>query len=289
MNAPVSHMTTPRLPGHSGAWRLPKTCAVYFGQCLQAALLYRAALAIFVISEAFAYAGFIAFWYKAAASNPAQNIYRPMGLVLYFALASFHHGIQHHASSREVGSDIRLGKLSYTIIRPFPFLLQAMLRSMAFTLTYAFLLSPLLVAAFVFVPGLWAECSIGLLQIHWWQYAVALLLGLCSGWIVRIAVGLFAFDMSQIWGPDTFFIALYFAASGAIFPVDLLPAWAMMIAKWTPMYYMVGFPVLTALGRVPPDDFLNQALQGLIVCAALTVMVSLMWRRGIRKFEAIGI
>jgi ABC-2 type transport system permease protein len=276
----------------SGAWRLPKACAVYFGQCLQAALLYRAALAIFVVSEAFAYAGFIAFWYKAAAANPAQTIYRPMGLVLYFALASFHHGIQHHASSREVGSDIRLGKLSYAIIRPFPFLLQAMLRSQAFTLTYAILLSPLLGAALAFVPGLWQEFSVGLSASPgsiWWQYTAAVVIGLMSGWLVRIAVGLFAFDMSQIWGPDTFFIALYFAASGAVFPVDLLPAWATTIVQWTPMYYMVGFPVLTLMGRIPSHEFTGIALQGLAVCAGVLVMVSLMWRRGIRKFEAIGI
>jgi ABC-2 type transport system permease protein len=278
-----------RLIGSSGPWRLPKACAVYFGQCLQAALLYRAALAIFILSEAFAYAGFIAFWHKAATVNPAQTIYKPMALVLYFALASFHHGIQHHASSRDVGGDIRLGKLSYTIIRPFPFLLQALLRSMAFTLTYAVLLSPLLTAALVWVPGLWTEFASGLEHIVWWQYPVALALGLMCGWLIRIAVGLFAFDMSQIWGPDTFFIAVYFAASGAVFPVDLLPLWAMTLVKWTPMYYMVGFPVLTLMGRIPPDQFTEQALQGGVVALCTMVMVSLMWLRGIKKFEAIGI
>ena len=95
-----------------------RASVIYIGQCVQAALLYRSALAIFLISEAFATAGFIAFWYKSAQSNPQQTFYRPMGLVLYFALVTFHHGIQHHAASRELGSDIRLGKLSCSLIRP---------------------------------------------------------------------------------------------------------------------------------------------------------------------------
>ncbi len=269
--------------------RIPKACVIFFGQCLQAALLYRAALAIFIVSEAFAYSGFIAFWYRAAESNPSQTIYRPMSLVLYFALASFHHGIQHHASSRDVGGEIRLGKLSYALIRPFPFLLQAMLRSMAFTLTYSVLLSPLLGVALIIVPGLWTELTQGLMQSMWWHYPLALGIGLFCGWLTRIMIGLIAFDMAQIWGPDTFFIALYFAASGAVYPIDLLPGWAMNAVQWTPMYYMVGFPVLTLMGRIASQDFVPQLVKGFYVIALLLVMVSLMWRRGLRKFEALGI
>jgi len=268
---------------------LLKASGVYFGQCIQAALLYRSALAIFLISEAFAYAGFITFWYKAAASNPSQQIYQPLALVLYFALASFHHSIQHHAASRDLGSDIRLGKLSYAIIRPFPFLLQAALRSMAFTLTYFILLLPLLIGAFVFVPSLWQSFSAGFMPQTWWQYSIALFIGLGCGWFVRMLVGMLAFDMAQIWGPDTFFIALYYAASGAVFPVDLLPIWAMTIVKYTPMYYMVGFPVLTLMGRIPAADFNTEASRGVLVLAMTFILMLLLWRRGIKRFEAIGI
>jgi ABC-2 type transport system permease protein len=268
---------------------LGRASYVYFGQCLQAALMYRSALIIFVFSEAFAYAGFIAFWYKAATSNTSQTFYTPMALVLYFSLVSFHHGIQHHASSREIGSDIRLGKLAYSIVRPFPFLLQAALRSMAFTLTYSFLLSPLLVGVFIFVPNLWTAFCAGLSPGLEWQYPVALAIGLISGWLMRMVVGLLAFDMAQIWGPDTFFIAIYYAASGSTFPVDLLPAWALAVVKWTPMYYMVGFPVLTVMGRVPADHFQGEALRGVAVVLLTLSLLAAMWLRGIKRFEAIGI
>ncbi len=251
--------------------------------------MYRSALAIFVVSEAFAYAGIIAFWYGAANSNPNQAFYKPMALVLYFCLVSFHHGIQHHASSRDIGSDIRLGKLSYSIVRPFPFLLQAGLRSVAFTLTYSLLLAPLVVAAFIFVPDLWTTFCAGILPGAVWQYPVAAAIGLTAGWLVRMVIGVLAFDMAQIWGPDTCFIALYYAASGSVFPVDLLPVWALGIVKWTPMYYMVGFPVLTLMGRLNPVQFQTEALQGCVVVTLTFVILALMWRRGIKVFEAIGI
>ena len=242
-----------------------------------------------MVTEAFAYAGFISFWHKAATSNPAQNIYNPMALVLYFGLASFHHGIQHHASSREIGSDIRLGKLSYSIIRPFPFLLQALLRSVAFTLTYTVLLSPLLLGALAFVPGLLDALKAGLMSNPWWYYPSALVVGLMASWLSRILVGLLAFDMAQIWGPDTFFIALYYSASGVVFPIDLLPIKLLSIAQWTPMYYMIGFPVLTVMGRIPAETFPMELVRGLIVLSITAAAIIFLWRRGIRNFEAIGI
>lgn len=268
---------------------IARASAVYFGQCLQAVLLYRSALLIFVISEAFAYAGFVTFWYKAASSNPNQTIYTANGLVLYFTLAMFHHSIQHHAASRDLGSDIRLGRLTYCIIRPYPFLLQVTLRSIACTATYTVLLSPLLLTAFFVAPSLWREFSLYASSTLVFQYVTALSIALFCGWFVRLVVGLLAFDMAQIWGPDTFFIALYYAASGAIYPIDLLPDWALILAKWTPMYYMVGFPVLTLLHRIPEAEFQAECLRGLVVLLSTFLVMLFMWRRGIKKFEAIGI
>lgn len=262
---------------------------LYFTQCIQAALIYRSSLVIFVVTEAVAYAGFIAFWHKAATSNPKQSVYTPMALVLYFVLASFHHSIQHHTSSRDIGSDIRLGKLSYTIIRPFPYLLQALIRSVAFTLTYAVLLAPILIGALIFIPDLLQEIRVNLTALTLLTYSLALLVGLLASWLIRITVGLLAFDMSQIWGPDTLFIALYYSASGVVFPIDLLPTKLLSIAQWTPMYYMVGFPVLTLMGRIPKDSFYNELSRGCIVLTMTAILIAILWRRGISKFEAIGI
>ncbi len=285
-----SHRDPWELSRSSVAWTTVVNASwLYFTQCIQAALLYRSSLALFVVTEAFAYAGFIAFWYKAAASNPNQTFYTPLALVLYFALASFHHGIQHHTSSRDIGSDIRLGKLSYAIIRPFPYLLQALLRSIAFTITYGVLLLPLLVIAVKLVPGLSQELAKGWSIIPWWQYPIAIVIGIMASCLIRIVIGLLAFDMSQVWGPDTLFIALYYSASGVIFPIDLLPATLLAAAQWTPMYYMVGFPVLTLMGRISNTEFNEHASRGLIVLLATSAIVAILWRRGIKRFEAIGI
>lgn len=266
-----------------------KASLVHFGQCIQTALIYRSSLLIFLLTESFAYAGFIAFWVKAADSNSVQTLYSGLGLASYFVLASFHHAIQDHAAARDIGSDIRLGKLSYALIRPYPFLVSAVIRSTAFTTTRIVLLAPLLILAFALVPGLWNAISPMLHSDLFWQYPMTLILGIACAIVARIVVGMIAFDMNQIWGPDTMLIALYYATSGSVFPVDLAPTWLTSIARWTPTYYMTGFPTLVFMGRIPRVDFLAQWSQGLSVLGILTIFMNLQWRRGIKRFEAIGI
>ncbi len=266
-----------------------RASAIHFGQCIQAALLYRSALLIFLVTESFAYAGFIAFWYQAALHNKAQTVYTGMGLVAYFVIVSFHHAIQDHAATRDIGGEIRLGKLSYAIVRPFPYLLSATLRSVAFTVTRVALLLPLLAIAMIAVPGLLDAIQIQQFTNLIWQYPLALLLAITSAIATRIVIGLIAFDMNQIWGPDTMLIAIYFATSGSAFPIDLAPAWLLKFARWTPTYYMTGFPTLVFLGKVSSENFAFEWLRGICVTMIVIVVATLMWHRGIKRFEAIGI
>lgn len=275
----------------SGLRKFPMldAAAVHFGQCIQAALIYRSALFIFLVTESFSYAGFIAFWYYAAQQNPTQNLYTGMMFVAYFVVVSFHHAIQDHASSRDIGSEIRLGKLSYAIVRPFPYLLLTTLRSAAFSLTRMTLLTPLLVVALVFVPGLFAAVHSYQTTALFWQYPLALVLSLVTAIATRTVIGFIAFDMNQIWGPDTMFIAIYFATSGSAYPIDLAPEWLRQVAAWSPAYYMAGFPALVFLGKITPPDFLTHFSRGILVFMITVLVAGAMWRRGMKRFEAIGI
>jgi ABC-2 type transport system permease protein len=95
--------------------------------------------------------------------------------------------------------------------------------------------------------------------------------------------------MTQTWGPELIFLSIFSFASGVAFPVDLVPDWIYRIIEWTPVYYMVGFPALVFLNRLPEPVVLSGLIHGGIVTALTCVVVALMWRRGLGKFEAVGI
>jgi ABC-2 type transport system permease protein len=269
--------------------RLFRSALLTFAQGLSTSLMYRGSLAIFVVSESLAYAGYIAFWYRASQSSTASTIYNGLELVGYFTLAAFHHTIQDHQTARDVGSDIRLGRLSYAMIRPYPYLLQATARSAATFVSRLALLTPIFLLVTAFIPGFYQMIATDFTIIGGIYYLVALFVAAASAILTRLVVGMLAFDMTQIWGPDTMLIALYFATSGSVFPIDIAPSWLQQIALWSPTFYMTGFPTLVFIGRVSPEQFANYLMHAGIVFVVLSGIATLMWQRGIKRFEAIGI
>lgn len=259
-------------------------------------LLYRGSMFLFAATESISNIGLIAFWYQVAGSTHfnSGSGYTPHLFVAYFLWAGFHHSIQDHGASREIGSDIRLGKLSYAIIRPYPYLLQAFSKSMAVTITRFFVLAPIAFLLFVLWPDLFKKAFLPSLVAlpsvdpRFWMYPTALALACLMAIATRMTVGLMAFRMSQIWGPDTMFIAAYFATSGAVFPSDMAPSWLMSIMQWSPPFYMTGFPTLILLGRIDASSFPSHLLRGAFVLVVLALLIRVQWRRGITKFEALG-
>jgi len=83
------------------------------------------------------------------------------------------------------------------------------------------------------------------------------------------------------WGVGAFL-------SGWIAPFDLLPGWIRTFSEVLPFWYMLGFPVEVAMGRVP----LAALAQGVLTTLAWLTFASglyiLLWSVGRRRFEAIG-
>lgn len=277
---------------------------VILGQSLAIQLSYRMAFLQIAIFESIGLLGTLFYWRAAATSGEQSSgilssgvktapSYTVAAVVLYFMMAASHQILQESGLSRTLSLDIRSGKLASALVRPFPFILIPLLQGLAFSLSRAMMIGPVLLILFAAVPFFRQFfVQIATAQSFWlWlsSYFLALFLAMIINLFIRIGLGLLAFDMTQTWGPDLLFGSMYFAFSGAVYPVDLLPSGALRILQWTPFYYLQGFPNLLMTGRIPAEDFWPLFLRGSIVAAVTVAVVVLMWQRGTRKFEAIGI
>jgi ABC-2 type transport system permease protein len=95
--------------------------------------------------------------------------------------------------------------------------------------------------------------------------------------------------MTQTWGPELLFMSMFFAFSGVVYPVDLLPSGLVKALSWTPLFYMQGLPNLVAIGRISGQPLVEYLMRGSLVFVASAAILVFMWQRGVRKFEAIGI
>ncbi len=129
-------------------------------------------------------------------------------------------------------------------------------------------LHPTLLDVGVFALSIWGAYLIRSM----WQT----LLGLITFWTTRVSA---VFE-------------LYFAAelllSGRLVPMSLLPGWAQQVANFLPFRWTFGFPIEALVGRLGPTQLLSGLGMQMLWVALGTVLVSLVWRRAIRQYTAVG-
>ncbi|MEY4630090.1 MAG: family transporter protein, partial [Pseudomonadota bacterium] len=180
-----------------------KAAWLFFSQQLSVQLGYRMAFAQVAVFEALGLAGTLFFW--RAAAKDGEHGYSAAAIVVYFIVASSHQILQESGVSRSLSMDIRSGKLAVSLVRPFPFLIQPFAQAMAWSLSRLLMIAPVLLAIFFLITPLREFFRDVAAQqgLVWYlvSYGSSLALALACNLVVRIGLGLLAFDMTQTWGP----------------------------------------------------------------------------------------
>jgi ABC-type uncharacterized transport system permease subunit len=77
-------------------------------------------------------------------------------------------------------------------------------------------------------------------------------------------------------------------ASGYLVPLELLPAPVTQLLLLLPFRAMLSFPVELLLGRLGPAQIAAGLGLQLFWAVALLLLMRLMWRRGLRRYSAVG-
>jgi ABC-2 type transport system permease protein len=99
--------------------------------------------------------------------------------------------------------------------------------------------------------------------------------------------------LSAFWvTSSTRFMFIYFGIltifSGMLFPVDLFPPKILEIFLWLPFPYIFYFPAKIFQTTSPSLDLLSGFLHQWSSVLILLVFVWIIYRRGVKKFEAVG-
>lgn len=101
-------------------------------------------------------------------------------------------------------------------------------------------------------------------------------------------LGCLAFFIEKSMAMFDVYIGVFAVMSGYLVPLPLLPAWIGQVAKVAPFRFMLSFPVETLLGTHDRAGAL--ALLGVqwLYIGVMGVIALLVWRRGVRRYEAYG-
>jgi ABC-2 type transport system permease protein len=184
----------------------------------------------------------------------------------------------------ELNHEIRAGTLSMRLLRPIhPFVAYAAEHMAAIPLR-AVLALPMAVVLLVATDGgrvvtdpvLVALVPLALAITWFITFLTNLLIG-TLGLFLEKSIAVF-----EVW------LGIYAVMSGYLVPLELMPAWVERLAHALPFRYMLGFPVELMIGMTTRAQALEALAIGGAYAVGFGVLSALVWRAGVRRFEAFG-
>lgn len=183
----------------------------------------------------------------------------------------------------DLGWMINTGYLTIPLLKPlgmFRFLTARDMADKLFNLSFIMLELPLLFL--IFHPPVFIQT-----QGIWLLGAVfSTLAAMLMYFYINILFGAIGFWSRDIWAPRFLLMVIMEFATGALFPLDMLPTWAKAAMLYTPFPYFLYVPLKIYLGQ--SDNLGLTLVTQTAWVIGLYLIVSAVWSRGLKHYEAEG-
>jgi ABC-2 type transport system permease protein len=263
---------------------LPALLRVGFAE----AVAYRAELLVWVLATTMPII-MLALWSAVARDAPIEGNGRRYGeaeLTAYFLATFVVRQLTGSWAAWEMSMDVRQGTLSMRLLRPVHPLFTYAVENVAAMPMRLIVAIPVAVVLLLTV----GRAQLTHDPVLWLMFFVSLLGGWLVTLFINLAIGCLALFIESSAKVMDVYLAAFFVMSGYIVPVGLFPASVRAAGDVLPFRYQLGLPVeLMTRAYEGHRELALQMLgrQWLHVALGL-LLTTLLWRRGLRRFEAYG-
>ncbi len=183
----------------------------------------------------------------------------------------------------DLGWMINSGYLTIPLMRPlniFSFLMTRDAADKLFNLSFIIIEIPLIFL--IFKPPVFLQTDP--LQL---LYAISsTLLAILIYFYINVIFGSIGFWSRDVWAPRFLLMVIMEFATGAMFPLDMLPQIWQKIMLLTPFPYLLYVPLKIYLGS-DPTHLLHMVVQ-LTWTIVLYLLAKFIWQKGLLRYEAEG-
>ena len=184
-----------------------------------------------------------------------------------------------------IALQVRDGEIKKFLIQPVDMLGFLLLGRVAHKATYytiAFV--PFAFVFFLcrgFFPG-WPEAPVFI------AFCLSLFMGFLLGFFIEASLGLVAFWFLEVSSLVFIYNLLSFFLSGHMFPLDLLPDWAIGIVNVLPFQYLAYMPAAIFLGKIPEEELWTSLAIEACWLLAFIALARFMFERGVQRYSGFG-
>jgi viologen exporter family transport system permease protein len=186
----------------------------------------------------------------------------------------------------EVEYEVRQGTLSNYLVRPVSPWTIWFFNQLGWRLWRTALVSPILaLAILVLAPSLELP---SLDPVQTIMLLASLVLAYVVCFLFKLVLGFTAFWLTNIQAVISLSDVLVYLFGGILIPLQLLPSALQQFALFLPLQSMFAFPLSVLLGRAQGTDMFMGLAGQLVWCVVLWLLATIMWRFGLRRYEAVG-
>jgi len=257
----------------------------YFKIGLAKHFYYRGTVLISVLSKLISLGFLIFLWSKIFQSEGEVGGKTLSQIIVYYLFAYIARTITSPNVATIIGERIRDGVLQMYILRPghvlFSFFSMPLSKRLYELLV---LLSLALFAQILIFPSL--GLSIG--NLHYPAFILLLILGMLINFFAASIIAASAFWILDS-GPILYsYSSVTGILSGLLVPISFFPSWARKTIEFLPFRFTISDPVLALQGEIAGMKLLTSVVLAIFWVFALGMINSLLWRKGTKRFDAVG-
>ena len=257
---------------------LPTVVRIGFAE----AVAYRAEMLVWVLSTTMPLI-MLALWSAVAAEAPVGR-FDQRDFLAYFLATFIVRQLTGAWVAWQMSFEVRTGTMSMRLLRPFHPMISYAVENLAAVPLRLVVALPVALLALVLL----GTRTLPRDPMVWVVWTVAVLGGWLITFLANAIIGCLAlWTGSSVKVMDVWLVA-FMVFSGYLVPVELFPPGLRELVAWLPFRYQIGFPVEVMTGAYDRWGALAMLGKQWAFVLGFFVVLSVVWRRGLRRFAAYG-
>lgn len=246
-------------------------------------MAYRFNTFAFLIAELFSLVIIIYLWLSIYRQGNQIGNYTLNGLIIYYVFTKIINLLIYaRDTARIIGDSIREGDIINYLVKPINFQFESFFSNLG-AVAYNFLAYSLIfLVILLFFHGI----SINILAAV--LFILFIFMAIIINFLINYIIGISTFYLGFIMGINFIMFNITLFLSGSLIPLDMLPSVVYKIINFLPFKYLAFVPISIITGKISLNSLMPLLAHGLFWILALYLIALILYKKGLKNYEAYG-